>query len=373
MANADHLKFLQLVIQEGSEARRWNSFKRENEPIDLSQADLSNADLRDFNFSKCNLAAANLFNADLTGADFTGANLSYANFQRANLANAYLTGAECAVTQFQGANMVDANLDGAQMRNARLMGAYLVGASMLDANLEGANLRGATLKFANLLGANLTGANVDETDLTKVELSEEQIRQVRHYERAVLPASKRPGRGGSHLKPEEDYEELFREEDCCKILGIPPDASIDQITAAYRQRAKEYHPDRVANLGEKIQIVARREFERINHAYRSLTHHRSKPAVEMSTAGAAPGATQIPDTIRNKAVHEMTIEDFLQIVDAEPDNDVALYNLGLKYFQKGFVESAIKAYQRALEVNPNNQYARHNLKLAELLLTLSRH
>lgn len=368
MANEEHLKVIQQILQHGGEARRWNAWKRDAEAVDLSKADLANADLRDFNFAKCNLAAANLFNADLTGADFTGAVLSYANLQRANLANAFLTQAECAVTQFQGANMVDANCDGAQMRNARLMGAYLVGASMLDCDLEGANLRGATLKFANMMGAKMAGANVDEADLSKVQLSEEQIQQLHNFDKAILPAAQRRG-PGPRMKASEDHEDLFREEDCYKILGVSPEATVDDITAAYRAKAKEYHPDRVINLGDKIQMVAKREFERINHAYRSLTHHRSKPAVEMEESPQE----KIPETVRRKAWHEMTIEDYLQIVDAEPDNDAAFYNLGLKYFQQGFVESAIKAYQRALNINPGNQYARHNLKLAELLLTLSKH
>lgn len=367
MANEDHLKIIQQIIQEGSDARRWNAWKRDVENVDLSKADLSNADLRDFNFSKCNLAACNFFNADLTGADFTGAILSYANFQRANLANAFLSQTECAVTQFQGANIVDANFDGAHLRNARFMGSYLVGASLVDSDLEGANLRGATLKFANVLGAKMNGANVDEADLSKVELSEEQIQLLHNYDKAILPAAQRRGHG-PRMKPSEDHEDLFREEDCYKILGVAPEASVDDITAAYRARAKEYHPDRVVNLGEKIQQVAKREFERINHAYRSLTHHRSKPAVEPEEE-----RQQVPETTRRKAWHEMTIEDYLQVVDSEPNNDVAFYNLGLKYFQQGFVESAIKSYQRALKINPNNQYARHNLKLAELLLTLSKH
>jgi uncharacterized protein YjbI with pentapeptide repeats len=366
MVNEDHLQVIQDIIQKGSEARRWNTYKKEQGNIDLSKADLSHADLRDFNFSKCNLTAANLYNCDLTGADFTGSNISYVNFQRANLANAFMTQAECVVAQFQGANMVDANLDSANLRNARLMGTYLVGASLMDADLSGANLRGATLKFANLLGAKLDSANVDEADLTKVELEESQILQLRNYDRALVPGNMRQAKPS--MKPDEDHEDLFREEDCNKILGISAEADVDEITKAYRQKAKEYHPDKVANLGEKIKIVAQREFERINHAYRSLTHHKSKPAVEISN----PQAAEVPESVRTKSWQEMTIEDYLQVVDAEPENDTALYNLGLKYFQQGFIESAITAYQRALKVNPENQYAKHNLKLAELLITLSK-
>ena len=51
------------------------------------------------------------------------------------------------------------------------------------------------------------------------------------------------------------------------VLGTAPDASMDVIKAAYRERLKEYHPDRVAHLGEKLRDVADEEAIAINQAY----------------------------------------------------------------------------------------------------------
>ena len=51
------------------------------------------------------------------------------------------------------------------------------------------------------------------------------------------------------------------------VLGTAPDASMDVIKAAYRERLKEYHPDRVAHLGEKLRDLADEEAIAINQAY----------------------------------------------------------------------------------------------------------
>ena len=69
--------------------------------------------------------------------------------------------------------------------------------------------------------------------------------------RARAPASERP------LDP---YE----------ILGIAPSASREAIQAAYKARMNEYHPDKVAHLGEDLQKLAHRKALEIQQAYQQL-------------------------------------------------------------------------------------------------------
>jgi len=51
------------------------------------------------------------------------------------------------------------------------------------------------------------------------------------------------------------------------VLGVSPGASTDEIEQAYRTQLEKYHPDKVAQLGPELQIVARRMTERIEAAY----------------------------------------------------------------------------------------------------------
>ncbi len=46
--------------------------------------------------------------------------------------------------------------------------------------------------------------------------------------------------------------------------------SKEQISAAYRQKAKQYHPDLVLGLGEEFRLLAEQKMKDINAAYELL-------------------------------------------------------------------------------------------------------
>ncbi len=55
-----------------------------------------------------------------------------------------------------------------------------------------------------------------------------------------------------------------------EILGIDSSASGEEIQAAYKARMHEYHPDKVAHLGEELQKVAHRKTVEIQRAHEQL-------------------------------------------------------------------------------------------------------
>ena len=55
-----------------------------------------------------------------------------------------------------------------------------------------------------------------------------------------------------------------------EILGIDSSASGEEVQAAYKARMHEYHPDKVAHLGEELQKVAHRKAVEIQRAYEQL-------------------------------------------------------------------------------------------------------
>ena len=53
-----------------------------------------------------------------------------------------------------------------------------------------------------------------------------------------------------------------------EVLGVSPNASDDEIKAAYRKLAKKYHPDNYVN--NPLADVAEQKMKEINEAYRLL-------------------------------------------------------------------------------------------------------
>lgn len=54
------------------------------------------------------------------------------------------------------------------------------------------------------------------------------------------------------------------------VLGVTRGAPAEAITHAYRERMKEYHPDRVAGLGAELQELAHQKTVEIQRAYDEL-------------------------------------------------------------------------------------------------------
>lgn len=55
-----------------------------------------------------------------------------------------------------------------------------------------------------------------------------------------------------------------------EILGIPPDATWEEIHTAYKEKIKQYHPDKVSHLGEEFSHLANEKFLEIQKAYGAL-------------------------------------------------------------------------------------------------------
>ena len=67
------------------------------------------------------------------------------------------------------------------------------------------------------------------------------------------------------LRPAEDPRPAHEQ------LGLPPEASREEIKRAWRQRMKLYHPDNFHHLGADFVSLATVHTKRINRAYEKLT------------------------------------------------------------------------------------------------------
>ena len=79
--------------------------------------------------------------------------------------------------------------------------------------------------------------------------------------------------GGQHQRERSSRARAEASEgsfDPYEILGIDSSASREAIRTAYKARMHEYHPDKVAHLGEELQKVAHRKAVEIQQAYEQL-------------------------------------------------------------------------------------------------------
>jgi hypothetical protein len=59
------------------------------------------------------------------------------------------------------------------------------------------------------------------------------------------------------------------------VLGVSEDAGLEEIERAYRAKISQYHPDKVAQMGEDIRQLAEAKSKDINVAYETaLTWRR---------------------------------------------------------------------------------------------------
>ena len=70
----------------------------------------------------------------------------------------------------------------------------------------------------------------------------------------------------SMLNMEASSNQQIGLDEAYKILGISPNATNDEVKAAYRKMALKHHPDRVSSLGDNVREAAEKKFQEINNA-----------------------------------------------------------------------------------------------------------
>lgn len=181
MANPEHLK----IIKQGVKA--WNEWREKNRFLrpDLSQVNLSKA-----NLSNVNLEYANLSKANLSKTNLTEANLTYANLAEVNLTESILNGANLSYADLFLAKLTGAILTWTKLYKVILNGANLTGANLRGANLEFANLRGAILIRTTLAQANFENVYMGYTTFASTNLNRiKNLEKCNHFSKSNFDIS----------------------------------------------------------------------------------------------------------------------------------------------------------------------------------------
>lgn len=213
------------------------------EEANFAEADLGRVNLAKANLIKSNLAKTNLVDSNLARAFLREANLAESDLVRANLTKAFLADADLTEADLSGADLTKAYLGGANLVKANLTRAYLGGANLTkaflaDADLTEADLTGANLTGANLTGADLTGANLEKVDFTLTILKEANLTSASlakanltftYIAKAILTDADIENADFTNnktIKPDQitkakNWEKAKYDKDFCEKLGLP--------------------------------------------------------------------------------------------------------------------------------------------------------
>ncbi len=132
-----------------------------------------------------------------------------------------------------------------------------------------------------------------------------------------------------------------------EVLGISPQASDEQVKAAYREMARKYHPDNYSD--NPLSELAQEKMQEINEAYDTIIRMRQ------NGGGRSGGSSQYTD-IRNM-IRANRISDAEMLLDGMPSvsRDAEWYFLkGSVLYRKGWLEDAMNNYNTACRMDPTN-------------------
>lgn len=73
----------------------------------------------------------------------------------------------------------------------------------------------------------------------------------------------------------EDVRVPTENVDWWSVLKVAPDATREEIQEAYRLQISQYHPDKVARLGDELKALAEKKSKEINAAYDRALRERA--------------------------------------------------------------------------------------------------
>ena len=143
-----------------------------------------------------------------------------------------------------------------------------------------------------------------------------------------------------------------------KVLGVSPNATDEQVKAAYRELAKKYHPDNYA--GNPLSDLAEEKMQEINQAYDTIVNQRrggGQPQGGYGSGGSYYSGTSQFSDIR-RMINAGRLAEAQELLDgvSAGSRDAEWYFLkGSIYYSRGWLDDALQSFQKACTMNPQNQ------------------
>lgn len=133
-----------------------------------------------------------------------------------------------------------------------------------------------------------------------------------------------------------------------EVLGVPSNATEEQIEAAYKELAKKYHPDRYIN--NPLADLAEEKMKEINSAYEELKKNRSSYS-NNNQSGAYANFNQVRTLINQNRIDEaQNALNAMKVRNAEWH-----YLMGIVMQRKGWHDMAYQHFSSACATDPYNE------------------
>ncbi len=142
-----------------------------------------------------------------------------------------------------------------------------------------------------------------------------------------------------------------------EVLGISPNATDDEVKAAYRSLARKYHPDNYT--GNPLSDLAQEKMQEINDAYDAIVRSRKNGGY---AGGYSSGSSRYSDI--RQMIQQNRLTDAEVVLDGVPSHarDAEWFFLkGSILYRKGWLEDAYSHFETACRMDPSNREYRQAL------------
>ena len=170
-----------------------------------------------------------------------------------------------------------------------------------------------------------------------------------------------------------------------KILGVPEDASDEEIKKAYRELARKYHPDNYHD--NPLEDLAQEKMKEINAAYEQITKERASGRRTGGAGGAYGGGSygyggyqsyggygssqsysgqsSVLQQARN-AINPGNLSRAEALLANYSDHNAEWNFLkGVVCYRRGWMDEALRYYRTAVQMDPGNAEYRQALDYME--------
>ena len=165
-----------------------------------------------------------------------------------------------------------------------------------------------------------------------------------------------------------------------KILGVPEDASDEEIKKAYRELARKYHPDNYHD--NPLEDLAQEKMKEINAAYEQITKERASDRRTGGAGGAYGGGSYGYGGYQSYGGYGSSQSSVLQqariaintgnisraealLANYSDHNAEWNFLKGVVCYRRGWMDEALRYYRTAVQMDPGNAEYRQALDYME--------